>query len=217
VWPDKFKTGAMIYPMEKAQPKKQRRPHEVLKKCGHLSAAAGDLLRKLSSNTDKTHVREESSAAPRFLYLAECAIQHLVSSVAPHGRKPRLLRARQPGRAIVMLQLDEARRLYQPPPGVERVKAAVAAIGQPFLIAAAWVRGKQHATWLERCGDLAQHPGQFQARHMEQGCVGEHAIEPACRQIQRKKILVQDLASGLIAGHGDECRRTIQPNGFMSQ
>jgi hypothetical protein len=22
VWPDKFKTGAMIYPMEKAQPKK---------------------------------------------------------------------------------------------------------------------------------------------------------------------------------------------------
>src|SRR5256885_4147762 len=67
------------------------------------------------------------------------------SLFAPNGCKPRLLLTRQPGRSVVMLELDETRLRHEAAPRLKRMEDAVAIALPAFFVVAARIRAHQYA------------------------------------------------------------------------
>jgi hypothetical protein len=63
----------------------------------------------------------------------------------------------------------------------------VAPVVPAFLVVAARIGAEKHATGLQGRVQLAQHPREFLAGHVEQDDVGEDAIETLCRQVECKQ------------------------------
>ena len=99
----------------------------------------------------------------------------------PDASQPRLLFEWQSGRAIVVVQLQEAGRDQIASPCFEVVVRAIALAAPAFLIPAARIGGEEHATRLERRIQLAQDSGELLTGHMEQDGVGEYSVETLWR------------------------------------
>src|SRR5882724_7055660 len=95
-------------------------------------------------------------------------------------------------------------------PGLKIEEAAVALAVQALLVVAMRIGGEQNSARSQGGAEFAQDPRQLPARHVKQGRVREDAVEAARGQGEREKILVQDLAAGKIARHGDELLRSVQ-------
>src|SRR5712692_7529251 len=133
-----------------------------------------------------------------------------ISLAAPHARQPRLLCARQAGRAVIVGKLDEPRGRHIAAPGFKIIVRAVAATAPAFLVLAVRVRAEQHAARSQRHVQFPQHARQFLAWYMKQRGVGEHAIEMVIRQIELEKFLPPYFAAAVGACHGGETRGAFQ-------
>src|SRR5579859_885563 len=118
-----------------------------------------------------------------------------IPCLAPHARQPGLLLARQPGRAVVMIEFDESGSRHEGAPGFEIMIGAIAAVAPAFLVAAARVGAEQYAARLQRGMQLPQHAWQDQRWDMKQRRIGEYSVEIEVRQIKPAKILLPHLAS----------------------
>src|SRR6516165_1681962 len=92
----------------------------------------------------------------------------------------------------------------------EPVVDAVAPAAPSFLVVAARVRSEQHAAGFQAGMQSEEDIGQRPARYVEQRRVGEHAVEAARRQIERKEILLPHLAPAVGARHRGELRRPFE-------
>src|SRR5256714_808461 len=136
---------------------------------------------------------------------------------APDGGEPWLLLARQALGSIVMRELDKSRTRHVAAPGVDSVIGSVAAAIPSFFVLAVRVRAEKDSARLERRAQLAQNARQFLRRDMKQGSVCEHAVEPACGQIQLEKVLLPHFAAGMIARHRREALDSIDADRRMTQ
>src|ERR1700674_5588400 len=91
-----------------------------------------------------------------------------VTCSAPDRRQPRLLRARQARRPIVVRKLGESGRGHMAPPGFETVVRAEATTIPAFIVVAARIGAEQHALRLERGTQFAQYAWQLLRRDMKQ-------------------------------------------------
>lgn len=104
-------------------------------------------------------------------------------SAAPDARQPRLLLEWQSSWAVIVVQLHETSRDKVSSPCFEIVIGAITPAVPAFLVAAVWIGTEEHATGLEGLTQLAQHPCEFLAGHMEQNSIGEDAVETLLRQV----------------------------------
>ena len=130
--------------------------------------------------------------------------------LAPYAGEPGLLLDGQARRAVVVLKFDEPGSRKVAAPSREIVVGAVALAVDVLLVVATGIRAEEHAGGLQRRVQLPQHTGQFLHRHMEQGCIGEHAVEKCIGQIQLQKILQPDFAPAVGTRHFGQCRRPFQ-------
>src|SRR5687768_13014813 len=145
------------------------------------------------------------------------ALQRVALNRPPDAGEPGLLLARQPGRTVIVLELGEAGPGQVAPPGLEVVVGAVAAAVPAFLVVAVRVGAEEHAARLQRGAQLAQHPRQLAAGHMEKGCVGENAVEARRRQLEAQEILLPDLAAAVLARHRRKARRAVQADRHVAE
>src|SRR5215831_5627503 len=96
------------------------------------------------------------------------------SGLPPDGREPRLPVARQSRRAVVVVELDEARRRHVASPRREIVPGAVALTLPTFGVGSAWVRCEEDTARPERRVELAKDARQLLRGNVEERGVGEY-------------------------------------------
>src|SRR5262249_8498410 len=139
------------------------------------------------------------------------------SGLPPDGREPRLLVARQSRRAVVVVELDEARRRHVASPRREIVPGAVALTLPTFGVGSAWVRREEDAARPERRVELAKDARQLLRGNVEERGVGEDPVEARGRQVERQEVRVPDVAPGGGACHGDEARRAVEADRLVAR
>src|SRR5262249_15509875 len=102
-------------------------------------------------------------------------------------------------------------------PGFQVVPDAVAVTCKAFLALTARIGREQHAARLEARVQLPQHPRQLLNRHVKQGGVRKDTVEATRRQLERQKILLQDLATGARARRSHERGATVQPDRLVTE
>ena len=64
---------------------------------------------------------------------------------------------------------------------------------------------------------LAQHPRELLAGHMEQDGIGEDAVETLLRQVEREQVLLPDFAAAICARHRGQVRRAFHAHRDVAQ
>ena len=116
-----------------------------------------------------------------------------------------------------MVELPEAGSFDISPPRLEIVEAAVAAAGPALLVTAPRVRAEQDAAGPEGRGEVFEDARQLAARHVEQRGIREHPVEAGRRQVERQEVLVQHLAAGPGARHGNERARAVEADDLVAE
>src|SRR5690606_27509041 len=109
-----------------------------------------------------------------------------------------------------MLQLGKARGSQQGTPRLQVVIGAIAYAAPAFLVISSRSRAEQDTARLQGRVKLPKDPRQRLCRYVEQGSVGEYAVECVAGQFQRQEVLMPDFAPGFLASHGDKGRRTVE-------
>jgi hypothetical protein len=155
-------------------------------------AKLGLSIRKVCALTHKTVNASVGSMSRgpgwRGVAMFDCSPLSRVLST-PNASKPALLFAWKSGRAIIMLDLDEARFAAMAPPAFGSMKYAVASIAPAFLVMAARYRTEENATRLERRAQFPQNARQLAAGHVKERRVRENAVKIVIGQIELEKIL----------------------------
>src|SRR6185436_4808080 len=136
---------------------------------------------------------------------------------APHARQPRLLFARQPRRAVIVIDFNKSRSRHLQAPGLEIMISPVTTVAPAFLVCAAGIGTEQDTAVFQRGMQLTQHPRQLLRRDMKQRGIGKYAVEARIRKVELKKILLPHLASRFRPRHFGEAPRALQPNRVMPE
>lgn len=115
-----------------------------------------------------------------------------------------------------MFEFDKTGSKQMLPPGGKVVIGAIAFAADALFVAAARIRTEQDSGGFQRRLQLAQHARQFLARHVEQGRIGENAVEMRVGQIQAEEILLPHLACTVAACHLRQRRRPFKTDGVVS-
>src|ERR1700744_20759 len=115
----------------------------------------------------------------------------------PDARKPGLLRARQPGRTIVVFDFRASHGGHERAPGFQVVVDPIAPAIPALLVVSPRVRGEEDPVRLERIAQLREDPREFPTGHVEQGRIGKDAVEMAVGKLQAEEILLPDLAAAV--------------------
>ncbi len=102
-------------------------------------------------------------------------------------------------------------------PAFEAPIRAVAFAVPAFLVVATRVRREENAARFERGADLAENSGQLGTWDMKERRVREDPVEARDGQVEREKVLLQHLASGIPAGHLAKSMAALEPDGFVSE
>src|ERR1039457_2451091 len=137
--------------------------------------------------------------------------------LAPDGRKPRLLLARQTFRTIVVRELDEPGARHIAAPGLGPMVGAVPAAIPSLLVVAVRIRAEKDTARSQRRAQLAQDTRQFLRWNMKQGRVGEHAVEAVGRKVQLEKILLPHRAAGVLARHRSKAPDAFEADRGMAE
>ncbi len=116
-----------------------------------------------------------------------------------------------------MLEFDEAGVGQVRAPALKIVIGAVTLAVPAFDVVAARVGAKENAVGFEGRMQLAQYARQFRARYVEQRSVGKNAAELFVRQVEPQKVLLPDLAAGLVAGHLRETLGAVDADRAMAE
>ena len=116
-----------------------------------------------------------------------------------------------------MLELVEACRGDELSPRFERVKRSVAFTSEALAVGPMGIRTEEHAARQKRLAQLTQHAHNFLRRHVKQRRVGEHAVKVLPRQRELQEVLLKHLAARCVTRHGDEFRRAVESDCFVTQ
>ena len=97
------------------------------------------------------------------------------------------------------------------------MEGAIAVAAPALLPAAAGVRAKEYASWLQRCMKRPQHTRQRLTGDVKQHGIGEHAVEVLGRQTKLKEILVQHVAATVSARHLGKPRGALKAGGVVAE
>jgi hypothetical protein len=116
-----------------------------------------------------------------------------------------------------MLELREAGRLEKRAPLLEVVVRPVPAAIPALLVVASRVRAEEHAFGPQRRAQFPEDARQLPARDVEEGGVGEDAVESFRGELQGEEILLPHLALAVRARHVGEPRRALEAGRLVAQ